>query len=118
MAAASVSTAASAATIYKDDTSTLNMGGRVEVRANFSDANKDQNANDNTYKDASRVRLNIEGIQKYNDDLSFYGFTEYELSDKATGVMILISTLVTYSQVSKLLMATFTMVTKIPHLLT
>ncbi|WP_417883819.1 porin [Vibrio rumoiensis] len=81
VAAAAVSTAASAATIYKDDTSTLNMGGRVEVRANFSDANKDQNANDNTYKDASRVRLNIEGIQKYNDDLSFYGFTEYELSD-------------------------------------
>lgn len=85
VAAASVSTAASAATIYKDDTSTLNMGGRVEVRANFSDANKDKNANDNTYKDASRVRLNIEGIQKYNDDLSFYGFTEYELSNKATG---------------------------------
>ncbi len=80
VAAASVSTAASAATIYKDDTSTLNMGGRVEVRANFSDANKSE-ADDNMYKDASRVRLNIGGEQKLNDDISFIGFTEFEVTE-------------------------------------
>ncbi|WP_105900915.1 porin [Vibrio gangliei] len=80
VAAASVSTAASAATIYKDDTSTLNMGGRVEVRANFSDANK-TDADDNMYKDASRVRLNIGGEQKLNDDISFIGFTEFEVTE-------------------------------------
>ncbi|OEF25832.1 porin [Vibrio rumoiensis] len=80
VAAASVSTAASAATIYQDDTSTLNMGGRVEVRANFSDANK-TDADDNQYKDASRVRLNIGGEQKLNDDISFIGFTEFEITE-------------------------------------
>ncbi|MGO1189078.1 MAG: porin, partial [Vibrio casei] len=63
VAAASVSTAASAATIYQDDTSTLNMGGRVEVRANFSDANK-TDSDDNIYEDASRVRFNLGGEQK------------------------------------------------------
>ncbi|MGO2497996.1 MAG: porin [Vibrio litoralis] len=80
VAAASVSTAASAATIYKDDTSTLNMGGRVEVRANFSDANKTA-ADDNQYKDASRIRLNIGGEQKLNEDISFIGFTEFEVTE-------------------------------------
>lgn len=80
VAAASVSTAASAATIYKDDTSTLNMGGRVEVRANFSDANKTAE-DDNMYNDASRVRLNIGGEQKLNDDISFIGFTEFEITE-------------------------------------
>ena len=41
------------------------MGGRVEVRANFSDANKSVDANgvrdgkdDNIYEDKSRVRFN------------------------------------------------------------
>ncbi|MFH0257330.1 porin [Vibrio rumoiensis] len=85
VAAASVSTAASAATIYKDDTSTLNMGGRVEVRANFSDANK-TDADDNMYKDASRVRLNIGGEQKLNDDISFIGFTEFEITENSDPV--------------------------------
>lgn len=80
VAAASVSTVASAATIYKDDTSTLNMGGRVEVRANFSDANK-TDADDNIYEDASRVRLNLGGEQKLNDDVSFIGFTEFEITE-------------------------------------
>ncbi|TVO40056.1 porin [Vibrio algivorus] len=93
VAAASVSTAASAATIYKDDTSTLNMGGRVEVRANFSDANKSvdefgirDGKDDNVYKDASRIRLNIGGEQKLNDDISFIGFTEFEVTENSDPV--------------------------------
>lgn len=85
VAAASVSTAASAATIYKDDTSTLNMGGRVEVRANFSDANKTAE-DDNMYKDASRIRLNIGGEQKLNEDISFIGFTEFEVTEDQSDV--------------------------------
>lgn len=80
VAAASISTAASAATVYKDDTSTLNIGGRVEVRGNISSANK-SDADDNKYNDASRVRLNIGGEQKLNDDISFIGFTEYEITE-------------------------------------
>ncbi|WP_153447565.1 porin [Vibrio algicola] len=82
VAAAAVSSVASAATIYKDDTSTLSMGGRVEVRANFSDANK-SDADDNKYKDASRVRLNIGGEQKLNEDVSFIGFTEFEVTENS-----------------------------------
>ncbi|MBD1573681.1 porin [Vibrio sp. S17_S38] len=85
VAAAAISTATSAATIYKDDTSTLNMGGRVEVRANFSDANK-TDADDNQYKDASRVRLNIGGEQKLNEDVSFIGFTEFEVTENSDPV--------------------------------
>lgn len=80
VAAASISTAASAATVYKDDTSTLNIGGRVEVRGNISSANK-SDSDDNKYEDASRVRLNIGGEQKLNDDISFIGFTEFELTE-------------------------------------
>lgn len=85
VAAAAISTAASAATIYKDNTSTLNMGGRVEVRANFSDANKSPE-DDNRYQDASRVRLNIGGEQKLNEDISFIGFTEFELKENSDPV--------------------------------
>lgn len=85
VAAAAVSTASSAATIYKDNTSTLNMGGRVEVRANFSDANKTPE-DDNQYQDASRVRLNIGGEQKLNEDISFIGFTEFELKENSDPV--------------------------------
>lgn len=85
VAAASVSTAASAATIYQDDTSTLNMGGRVEVRANFSDANK-TDSDDNIYEDASRVRFNLGGEQKLNDDISFIGFTEWEITENSDPV--------------------------------
>ncbi|MGO2420105.1 porin [Vibrio casei] len=90
VAAASVSTAASAATIYQDDTSTLNMGGRVEVRANFSDANKSVDANgvrdgkdDNIYEDKSRVRFNLGGEQKLNNDISFIGFAEWEITENS-----------------------------------
>ena len=80
VAAATISTAASAATVYKDDTSTLNIGGRVEVRGNISSNNK-SDSDDNKYDDQSRVRLNVGGEQKLNDDISFIGFTEFEITE-------------------------------------
>lgn len=81
VAAASLSTAATAATVYKDDTTTLNMGGRVEVRANFSEANKDGDSKDDVYNDASRVRFNLGGEHKLNNDVSFMGFAEWEVTE-------------------------------------
>ncbi|MFV0576243.1 MAG: porin [Vibrio sp.] len=80
VAAASMATVANAATVYQDDTSSLDVGGRVEVRGNVGDANKTQH-DDSKYDDASRVRLNLGGKQKYNDDVTFVGFTEYEVTE-------------------------------------
>ena len=48
--AAAIPTAfVSAATVYENDDTTLNIGGRVEVRGNISDANKDADNNDKSY---------------------------------------------------------------------
>ena len=72
--------AASAATVYKSDDSVMNIGGRAEVRGNFSDANKTP-SNSSTYNDASRVRLGVDGRQVLNDDVSFFGRYEFELTE-------------------------------------
>ncbi|KAE8177000.1 porin [Photobacterium carnosum] len=69
VAAATFSGAASAATVYSDDTSSLAIGGRVEARA--------QGLNGNI-NDTSRVRLNIDANTKINDDLTAIGFWERE----------------------------------------
>ncbi|MEZ9864218.1 hypothetical protein BCU83_01010 [Vibrio breoganii] len=65
---------AAAATVYKDDTSELKIGGRAEARFNISDNNK--SADDSAFDDKSRARLNIVGKSQINDDL--YGFGKYE----------------------------------------
>ncbi|UJF18659.1 porin [Vibrio sp. SS-MA-C1-2] len=72
---------ASAATVYKNDTTTLKIGGRVEVRGNLSDNNQD-NGQGSRYNDASRVRLSFEGTQKLNDDVTFVGKYENEITQK------------------------------------
>ncbi|MEZ8086712.1 hypothetical protein [Vibrio sp. 1S139] len=54
--------AVSAATIYETDETVFNIGGRAEVRGNFSDANKSA-GNSSTYSDRSRVRLSVDGTQ-------------------------------------------------------
>ncbi|WP_245903388.1 porin [Photobacterium indicum] len=74
------SASAMATTVYKDDTTSLDVGGRVEVRANFSDANKTL-GDDNSFENNSRVRLNIGGEHAVNDDLSVLGFTEFEITE-------------------------------------
>ncbi|GEM79201.1 porin [Vibrio superstes] len=65
---------AAAATVYKDDTSELKIGGRAEARFNISDNNK--SADDSAFADKSRARLNIVGKSQINDSL--YGFGKYE----------------------------------------
>jgi len=69
-----------AATVYQDENSSLDIGGRVEARANFSEANKDKES-DSQYSDASRVRLNVVGKQQVNDELAFTGKYEFELTE-------------------------------------
>ncbi|WP_341509157.1 porin [Photobacterium damselae subsp. damselae] len=91
--ASSIAFPVSAATVYKDSNTDFEIGGRVEGRANFSDANKietDDNGdiigNDNsTYEDMSRVRLNVQGKQKYNDNIAFVGRYEFELKEQNNG---------------------------------
>ena len=69
IAAATFSGAASAATIYSNDTSNLAIGGRVEARALGTNGN---------IQDTSRARINIDGQTKINDDLTAIGFFEHE----------------------------------------
>ena len=69
VAAATFSGAASAATVYSDDTSSLAIGGRIEARALGLNGN---------INDTSRVRLNIDANTKINDDLTALGFWERE----------------------------------------
>ena len=64
----------SAATIYKNDTQEFNIGGRVEVRGNLTDGD---------YTDKSRVRLNVNGKNQLNDDLTVFGRYEFELTEDA-----------------------------------
>ncbi len=78
------STFASAATVYQNEDTTLNFGGRVEVRGNFSDANKTE-SNNNIYSDASRVRISVDGTQKLSDQVNFFGKYEFELTEKEDG---------------------------------
>ncbi|GAM58374.1 putative outer membrane protein [Vibrio ishigakensis] len=65
---------AAAATVYKDDTTELKIGGRAEARFNISDNNESDT--DSTFADKSRARLNIVGKSQISDDL--YGFGKYE----------------------------------------
>ncbi|MEZ8022127.1 porin [Vibrio sp. 1F255] len=76
--------AVSAATIYETDETVFNIGGRAEVRGNFSDANKSA-GNSSTYSDRSRVRLSVDGTQKASDDIYFFGKYEFELTESEDG---------------------------------
>lgn len=61
-----------AASVYKTDTQEFNVGGRVEVRGNVTDGE---------YSDASRVRLNVNGKNKLNEDLTVFGRYEFEMTE-------------------------------------
>lgn len=73
IAAAATATGASAAEIAKNDTSSLEMGGRVEARLALQDGKTE---------DQSRVRLNFLGKTQITDGL--YGLGFYEGEFKAT----------------------------------
>ena len=79
--AALVSTSSLAATVYKDETSELKIGGRAEARFNVSDNNEEYDAvtgekTESAFNDKSRARLNISGKTQISDSLT--GFGKYE----------------------------------------
>ncbi|WP_413283223.1 porin [Vibrio sp. MA40-2] len=69
-----ISASSLAATVYKDDMTQLDIGGRAEARFNLSDNNK--TATENSFDDRSRARINVIGNTKISDSLS--GFGKYE----------------------------------------
>ncbi|CEO40251.1 porin [Photobacterium kishitanii] len=87
VAAATFSGAASAATVYSDDTSSLAIGGRVEARAlssenatnnKVTDVLKQHTSNDVT--DISRVRVNIDAKTQIADGVQGIGYFEREFT--------------------------------------
>ncbi|PSU31879.1 porin [Photobacterium lutimaris] len=73
VAAASISSVATAAEVYSDETSSLAVGGRFEARAVLQDGD---------VTDASRVRVNIAGKTDITDTVYALGFYEAEYTDK------------------------------------
>ena len=85
VAAATFSGAASAATVYSDDTSSLAIGGRVEARALLSENAKNDKITDvlqqqtsNDVTDISRVRVNIDAKTQIADGVQGIGYFERE----------------------------------------
>lgn len=84
VAAATFSGAASAATVYSDDTSSLAIGGRVEARALLSENAKNENTpvltqqTSNDVTDISRVRVNIDAKTQIADGVQGIGYFERE----------------------------------------
>ena len=86
--AAMVSTSSLAATVYKDDTSELKIGGRAEARFNVSDNNEEYVAGEkveSAFNDKSRARLSISGTTQITDGLSGFGKYETEV-DGSDGI--------------------------------
>ncbi|KXF81508.1 porin [Enterovibrio coralii] len=73
-----------AITVYSDDDSSLEIGGRAEARFNISDANESDS--NSSFNDLSRARINIAGETKVNEDVSVFGFYEAELNADSSNI--------------------------------
>ncbi|MGF1875441.1 porin [Photobacterium frigidiphilum] len=81
VAAASISSVATAAEVYSDETSSLAVGGRFEARAVLADVEKDNsNKTSSEVSDKSRVRINVAGKTDITEDFYGVGFFEKEFS--------------------------------------
>ena len=81
VAAASISSVATAAEVYSDETSSLAVGGRFEARAVLADVEKDNsNKTSSEVSDNSRVRINVAGKTDITEDFYGVGFFEKEFS--------------------------------------
>ncbi|PSW21112.1 porin [Photobacterium sanctipauli] len=76
-----VSGAASAATVYQDESSSLSVGGRAEARFNISDENKSDADSTDSFEDKSRARVNLKGKTEIMDGLGAFGTYEVELKN-------------------------------------
>ncbi|MCQ1058151.1 porin [Photobacterium sp. ZSDE20] len=77
VAAASISSVATAAEVYSDETSSLAIGGRFEARAVMAD----NEAGDSKVSDATRTRINVAGKTDITDSVYGIGFYEGEFTD-------------------------------------
>ncbi|MDN2664756.1 porin [Psychromonas sp. 14N.309.X.WAT.B.A12] len=73
-----VSATAQSATVYDQDGTTLKIGGRAEVRAEFKDTG------DGSVEDKSRARINFGGKTQITDNLTGFGFMEYQIEPGET----------------------------------
>jgi len=74
-----VSVTAQSATVYEQEGTTLKVGGRAEVRADF--LGDDYEKVDGSISDKSRARINFSGETKISEELTGFGFMEYEIKD-------------------------------------
>ena len=72
---------ATAATVYDNNDTVIELGGRAEARFNLSKENKGDNNDDNEFKDKSRARLALKGKSVINEQLTAFGKYEAEISD-------------------------------------
>ncbi|MEH6453374.1 MAG: porin, partial [Psychromonas sp.] len=63
-----------ATTVYDKDGTTLSVGGRAEVRGLFADSVE------GSMQDKSRARINVAGETQISENLTGFGFVEYELT--------------------------------------
>jgi len=72
-----VSATAQSATVYDDNGTTLKIGGRAEVRADF--LGDDFEKVDGSITDKSRARINFAGKTQITENLTGFGYMEYEI---------------------------------------
>ncbi|TEW54109.1 porin [Psychromonas sp. RZ22] len=71
-----VSATAQAATVYDADGTSLDVGGRVEVRGDFLGNGGEKL--DGSMQDMSRARIHLDGETEISEGLTGFGFTEVE----------------------------------------
>ncbi|EAS42918.1 porin [Photobacterium profundum] len=81
VAAASISSVATAAEVFSDETSSLAIGGRFEARAVLADVEQSNGKTSSEVSDNSRVRINVAGKTDITDTVYGIGFYEGEFTD-------------------------------------
>ena len=79
-----VSGSAMSATVYKDDSTSLSIGGRLEFRGDFNASDSGEEI-EGTMKNKSRARLNIKAETELSSELKGFGFWESEQTVKSSG---------------------------------
>jgi predicted porin len=78
-----VSASAQAATVYDQDGTSLEIGGRIEARAGFLNVTDSTTGEDVTATDKSRSRVGISGSTQISENVTGFAFTELEFTPSA-----------------------------------
>nr|WP_153447380.1 porin [Vibrio algicola] len=84
IAALAAAAGANAATVYKNDSTQLDIGGRAEFRGDFIGQDNGDKI-DGTMHNGSRFRINVGGETKITDSISGIGFYEAEQDVNSSG---------------------------------